>query len=160
MDFIPHRRYYLYMKKIITAILILSVILISSCATPLAGIKSKPSKYAGMNVTINAYIELEVPIPFMDYSLYRISDDSDKMFLFTDKKYRIGEKIFTKVHVIGITEKNSKTAADDIAKQTADFLVDHKIAGPAKALSFSRKIVRLISTLGSMAEGSYFLIAK
>lgn len=146
--------------KLMVPALLLIMLMFSSCATRLSTIKSEPEKYAGADVMISAVVDLEAPIPFMEYSLYRISDDTDRMFLFTDKKYQIGEPIRTKVHVIGINDKNSKTKAEEIAQQTSDFLINNGITDAAKASSFSKKLVRLIMTLGDAAEGSYFLIAR
>ncbi len=143
-----------------TFLILLSAFVLAGCATSIEGIKSSPEKYAGADVVINTTVELEVPLPFMDYSLYRVSDATGEMFLFTTKKYMIGEKFFSKVHVIGINEKNSKNAVEQIAQDTAAFLVDNKITDESKARNLAAKLVRLISTLGSMAEGSYFLIAK
>ena len=148
------------MKKRIVILLIVLSIIISSCATPLAGIKDDPVRYAGKDVRISAVIELEAPMPFMDYSLYRISDDTDSMFLFTVNSYNIGDKIFTKAHVIGITESGSRNAINEVSVKTSDYLIDKGIVKPEQARRISTKIVKLIATLGSIAEGSYFLIEE
>ncbi|HAK44416.1 MAG TPA: hypothetical protein DCO79_00625 [Spirochaeta sp.] len=147
------------MKKINILSAGLLLILITGCATTLGGIKDEPSKYAGNDATINASVALEVPLPFLDYSLYQIKDDTDRMFLFTDKKYNIGDRIFTRVHVIGISDGKSVSAFEEIAQQTTNFLAKNKMETPAKARALSQKLIRLIATLGSEAEGSYFLIA-
>ncbi len=148
------------MKKIAVFLIPAVLVLLNSCATSLQGIKEDPDRYAGKDVYIRAEVELEAPIPFLGYSLYKIGDQSDTMFLFTDKKYVIGQMVSGKVRVIGINEQNSKDTAERVARQTADFLVEHRIRSEADALTFSRKLIRLISTLGSIAEGSYFLIAE
>ena len=148
------------MKKTAFLLLIVLSIFISSCATPIAGIKADPARYAGTDVRISAVVDLEVPMPFMDYSLYKVSDDSDSMFLFTVKTYSIGEKIYTGAHVIGITEKGTKNAINEVSIKTANYLVEKQIVDAAQARKISTKIVKLIATLGSLAEGSYFLIEE
>ena len=160
MDFCKTKRYSITMKKIIYLLTVTIIIVISGCATNLGVIKDNPQIYAGNDTTINAEAALEVPLPFLDYSLYQIKDSTDRMFLFTDKKYNIGDKIFIKVHVIGISDGKSLSVFEEIAQQTTNYLVKHDMETPAKARALSQKLVRLITTLGKKAEGSYFLIAK
>ena len=148
------------MKKIILLLTLIPVILISSCATSLTVIKEKPNKYVGANVVINARVALKVPVPFMDYSLYQVKDKTDRMFLFTTKEYDVDDKVSCKAHVIGISDGNSLSAIDEIAQQTAAFLEKNKLADSATARALGQKLVRVLSTLGHIAEGSYFLIAK
>ena len=82
------------------------------------------------------------------------------MFLFTDKKYNIDDRIFAKVHVIGIADGKSVSPFEEIAQQTANFMVENDMESKSKARALSQKLIRLIATLGKEAEGSYFLIAK
>ena len=148
------------MKKINLLLTTIILIILTGCATNLGGIKSNPAKYAGNDVTISARVALEVPIPFLAYSLYQIKDDTDRMFLFTDKKYNIDDRIYTRVHVIGISDGKSISVFEEIAQQTTNYLVKNNMESPAKARALSQKLVRLIATLGSVTEGSYFLIAE
>ena len=148
------------MNKIYLFLTAIFLIILTGCATTLEGIKDNPATYAGNDVTIDAVIALEVPIPFLDYSLYQIKDSTDRMFLFTDKKYNIEDKIFARVHVIGISDDKSASIFEEVAQQTANFLSKKKMEEPSRARALSQKLVRLIYTLGSKAEGSYFLIAE
>ncbi len=146
-------------SAVILCIFIASI-LISSCATSIDIIKSNPDVYVGQDVRIRASVTLEAPLPFMNYSVYRMSDDTGTIFLITDKKYRIGQKISLTARVIGVNSENSQNAAEKIAQQTADFMVENNITDKSNSIKLSRKLIRLISALGSIAEGSYFLIAR
>ncbi|MDC7226768.1 MAG: hypothetical protein PQJ61_08380 [Spirochaetales bacterium] len=147
------------MKKISLIIITILLVTLAGCTTTLGGVKDNPQKHAGNDVRINARIALEVPLPFLDYSLYQIKDDTDRMFLFTDKKYKIDDRIRIRVHVIGISDGKSLSAFEEIAQQTANYMVKHRMESEAKARALSQKLVRLMTTLGTKAEGSYFLIA-
>jgi hypothetical protein len=147
-------------KNLLLSGIILSIVLLASCATSLDSIKSKPEIYAGSDVLVKAEVTLKIPIPFLDYSVYKIDDGTDEMFLFTVRTYRTGEIITASVHVIGITEKGSEKKAAAIQKDTADFLVKKKIAEPDEASKISKKIYQLVTTFGGLAEGSYFLMGN
>ncbi len=146
------------MSKQPIVILAAALMLIAGCTTTFENIKSKPEIYAGTDARIRAEVELEIPIPFMKYSVYKLNDDTDIMFMFSSNEYTIGDTISANVHVIGMTEASAEGFSRRIMDQTADYLVEKGITERENAASVSRKIVALISTLGSLTEGSYFLM--
>lgn len=147
-------------KRILTAMIITTVLLTVGCATSINSIKSNPGSYVGNDVTIKGKVILEIPIPFIDYSIFHIEDNSAKMFLISRGNYHIGDRIHDRARVIGITEKKSKNAAAEITAATANFLTEHGIADHAEAANLSKKLFKLIAAFGVSTEGSYFLISQ
>jgi len=148
-------------RKINLILLILLITMaVAGCATSISTIKAEPAVYVGKNVTVAGEVSLEIPIPFMDFSLFQIDDGSGRMFLISGGTYHIGDSILTSARVIGITEKDSKKAAAEITRETANFMVENGIAEPVTAANLSKKLIRLIAALGEQLEGSYFLITK
>jgi hypothetical protein len=148
-------------KKIISILIISSFILAAAgCATSIDRIKAEPALYVGSDVVISGEVSLEIPIPFMDYTVFQVDDATGRMFLLSSGNYHIGDRMTASARVIGITEKGSRTAAAEIKRDTADFLVKHSIAEPAAADKLSKKLFLLIAAFGGEIEGSYFLLSE
>ncbi|MBI9108992.1 MAG: hypothetical protein JEZ04_19775 [Spirochaetales bacterium] len=143
-----------------TLIMIIFILSAAGCATPIHRIKSEPEVFVGREVRVSGEVTLEIPIPFMDFSIYQIDDGTGRIFLISGGTHHIGDRLQSSAEVIGITKKGSKTAAAEITEKTADFLVKHKMADPGAAEKLSKKLFRLIAALGEQVEGSYFLMSK
>ncbi len=147
-------------KRVLSIIIAAAIVLISGCATSISSIKTEPAYYVGKDVTVSGEVTLEAAIPFMDYTIFQIDDGSGRMFIMSSEIFHIGDRLQSRAKDIGITEKGSATAAAEIKKDTADFLVKHGIAEQSAANKLSKKLFLLIAAFGEKAEGSYFLMAE
>ncbi len=146
------------------AILLLLIVSCATAAASVSSIQGDPDRYVGRTVTVQGEVGAGSNVPFLDASVYLLSDESDDGasmgVIGTGGAPETGEFHRVEVKVAGITQDRTADVADSAVSVVADFLVDQNIVGRDDADGVATRIVEFAESAGGFAAGSYLLVEQ
>lgn len=145
------------MKKIL--LLLLSIILFS-CSTKIADLRTNPEKYAGEIVTVMGEVTKLIKIPFTDYSFFEISDKSDNIIVFTLVEHKIKDVVKFKAKVLGYDSTNQEASTLSIIESVEGFILNNIKIDESKVKKSAELIGKTLIKALNTSSGTYLLMEQ
>ena len=140
-------------KKAFVLFALLSVL--SSCTTTIESLKQNPNLFGGRNVRINATVKQVIPLPFTDYSIFLLDEDSASLPLISTQSYPKNTTVRAKVRVVAIVDSTDDKKLSQVLENelTQTLQVDSGMAEKISSL-----IITVWSKIADTISGTFLLI--
>jgi len=131
-------------------LIIICVLIFSSCVTAIPDIRENPQRYSGKTFTIKGEVMNVINIPFIDSSVFLFGNKDIQAPVVSSIRHEKGETYYMKGRVIAFPEEDTKVASREAVRSIADFLITHDIADEDKAEKVGASV---LSGLYKVSEG-------
>jgi hypothetical protein len=131
----------------------------AGCATSVATIQDDPQRFDGRSVVIRGTVERSVPVPFTEYELFVLADESGHVVVISAEDRSRGDELVLRGTVAAFPEDETSDAASGAVEAIAAFLVDHGLASDDKAADAAAAVMKVVRTVAS-ALGQLFVVIE
>ena len=143
-------------QKLLAAVLLTTVLLLSACSTSIKTIQENPSGYAGRTVNVSGTVDRIFPLPVGEFRIGIISDDTAAIPILLSGEYRAGESVRLRSDVVAFSADGIRASREEFEGRIAEAV---GIPG-ADGQDIARRIMNLLIPLAETFEITYLLIER